>query len=225
VVTESVRNVFRTTAEAADVRPFTVEGRGPGPSLLSGTGPSVPTAKESPGILSHMSTDEERKEPIERRVGEVLSNAGATVALAESCTGGLIASLLTDVPGASEYVDRSLVAYAYDAHRTLLGVSREALDAHGTVSEESARQMAQAARDGADTTWGLAATGVLGPGGGTPQKPVGTVFVGVAYAGAWGSGTSGTSVRRYTLEGNRREMKERLARKALGDLHEAILAR
>ena len=117
-----------------------------------------------------MSTEEE---PIERRVGEALSTTGATVALAESCTGGLIASLLTDVPGASEYVDRSLVAYAYDAHRTLLGVSRETLDTHGTVSEASANQMARAARDGADTTWGLAATGVLGPGGGTPQNPSG----------------------------------------------------
>jgi nicotinamide-nucleotide amidase len=171
-----------------------------------------------------MST-EERSDPIERRVGGALSRTGATVALAESCTGGLIASLLTDIPGASEYVDRSLVAYAYDAHRTLLGVSRETLDAHGTVSEESARQMAQAARDGADTTWGLAATGVLGPGGGTPEKPVGTVFVGVAYAGEWGSGTSETSVTRYALDGERREMKERVARNALGDLHEAVLAR
>lgn len=170
----------------------------------------------------YMSTEEE---PIERRVGEALSTTGATVALAESCTGGLIASLLTDVPGASEYVDRSLVAYAYDAHRTLLGVSRETLDTHGTVSEASANQMARAARDGADTTWGLAATGVLGPGGGTPQKPVGTAFVAVAYAGEWGSGTSGTSVARYTLDGDRREMKERLAREALGDLHEAVLAR
>lgn len=161
-------------------------------------------------------------DPIERRIGEALRETDATLAAAESCTGGLIGSLVTDVPGASDYFDRSLVAYDYDAHRTLLGVTRETLDAHGTVSEPAARQMAQAARDTADTTWGLAATGVLGPSGGTPEKPVGTVYVGVAYAGEWGTETSDTEVYRHEVDGDRREAKERATRRALRDLLDTI---
>ena len=161
-------------------------------------------------------------DPIERRVGEALRETNATLTAAESCTGGLIGSLITDVPGASEYFDRSLVAYDYDAHRTLLGVTRETLDAHGAVSELAARQMAQAARDTADTTWGLAATGLLGPGGGTLEKPVGTVYVGVAYAGEWGTETSDTAVSGHDVAGDRREAKGRTARRALQKLLDAI---
>ena len=162
--------------------------------------------------------------PIEHQVGDALSAAGETVALAESCTGGLITSLLTDVPGASTYVTQGFVAYAYGPHRTLVGVSRETLDAHGAVSEESAREMAQAARDRADTTWGLAATGICGPGGGTREKPVGTAYIAVAYAGEWGSGRSETWVERYEANGDRREAKRRIAREALRVLHEAVTA-
>lgn len=163
--------------------------------------------------------------PIEKRIGEALSATGGTVAIAESCTGGLISSLLTDVPGASAYVDRALVAYAYDTHRTLLGVSRETLDAHGTVSEEAAREMAQAARDRADTTWGLAATGICGPGGGTPEKPVGTALTAVAYAGEWDTGTTETVVEAHEFDGSRHETKRQVARAALRMLHIAIDAR
>lgn len=163
--------------------------------------------------------------PIEHQVGEALSAAGETVALAESCTGGLITSLLTDVPGASTYVIQGLVAYAYDPHRTLVGVSRETLDSHGAVSEQSAREMAQAARDRADATWGLAATGICGPGGGSEEKPVGTAYIAVAYAGEWGSGRSETRVKRHEANGNRREVKRRIAREALRTLHEVIADR
>ena len=160
--------------------------------------------------------------PIEHQVGDALSAAEETVALAESCTGGLITSLLTDVPGASRYVSQGLVAYAYDPHRTLVGVSRETLDAHGAVSEASAREMAQTARDRADTTWGLAATGICGPGGGSPEKPVGTAYIAIAYAGEWGSGRSETVVEHHEVDGNRRESKRRIAREALRALHEAV---
>jgi nicotinamide-nucleotide amidase len=163
--------------------------------------------------------------PIERRVGEALSSTDATVAVAESCTGGLIGSLLTDVPGASEYFMQGFIAYAYDTHRTLLGVDRETLDAHGAVSAESAGEMARTARDRADSTWGLAATGVLGPGGGSPEKPAGTTFIAVSYAGEWESRTSETTVEQYTLDGDRQELKEAVARTALDALYEAIAAR
>ncbi|WP_435063595.1 CinA family protein [Halobaculum sp. EA56] len=159
--------------------------------------------------------------PVEARVGEALRDAGATVAVAESCTGGLIGSLLTDVPGSSDYFDRSVVTYSYDAKLTELAVPRECLDAEGAVSEPVARAMARGVRDTAGTDWGVSTTGIAGPDGGTDEKPVGTVYVGVAYAGEWGSGGSGATVERYEFGGTRTEIKEQIARRALTDLLEA----
>jgi nicotinamide-nucleotide amidase len=160
--------------------------------------------------------------PVEERVGEALREAGATVAVAESCTGGLVGSLLTDVPGSSDYFDRSLVTYSYDAKLTTLAVSRESLDTHGAVSEPVAREMAAGVRDVAGTTWGLATTGIAGPGGGTPEKPVGTVIVGVARAADWGTGDSFTRVVRHEFDGTRTQVKERIARTALSELESAV---
>jgi nicotinamide-nucleotide amidase len=157
---------------------------------------------------------------VSEQVGDALRETDATVATAESCTGGLIGSLLTDVAGSSDYFDRSLVTYSYDAKRAQLAVSWESLDEHGAVSEPVAREMAKGVRDVADTTWGVATTGIAGPTGGTPEKPVGTVFVGVAYAGEWGSGESFSTVNRYEFDGSRTEVKEQIARQAL----EALLA-
>ncbi|MFB6184062.1 MAG: CinA family protein [Haloarculaceae archaeon] len=163
--------------------------------------------------------------PIEERVGDALRSADATVAAAESATGGLVGSLLTDVPGSSDYFDRSVVAYSYDAKRDLLAVDRETLDEHGAVSEPVARQLAAGVRDTADTTFGVATTGIAGPEGGTADKPVGTVFVGVAYAGPWGSGTSETTVTRHEFDGTRRQLKERFARCALRELLDNVRRR
>ncbi len=162
-----------------------------------------------------MSTDDH---PIEKRVGDSLRESDATVATAESCTGGLIGSLLTDVPGSSDYFDRSLVTYSYDAKLQHVGVTREALDEHGAVSEPVARQMARGVRDVAGTTWGVATTGIAGPTGGTDEKPVGTVFIGVAYAGEWGSEESYSAVSRYEFDGSRQVIKEKIAEQALSDL-------
>ncbi|MFC7204400.1 CinA family protein [Haloferax namakaokahaiae] len=156
-----------------------------------------------------------RDPPIEARVGDLLRDAGHTVAVAESCTGGLIGSLLTDVPGSSDYFDRGLVTYSYDAKRAELAVSRESLDEHGAVSEPVAREMAAGVRDVADTTWGVATTGIAGPDGGLPGKPVGTVFVGVAYAAPWGSNDSYARVERFEYDGSRTQVKEQIARGAL----------
>ncbi|QCC48978.1 CinA family protein [Halobellus limi] len=160
--------------------------------------------------------------PIESRVGDALRDADATVAVAESCTGGLIGSLLTDVPGSSDYFDRSLVTYSYDAKLTALGVARESLDEHGAVSEPVAREMAAGVRDVAGTDWGVSTTGIAGPEGGTPEKPVGTVYVGLAYRGEWGSGESYTRVERHEFEGDRTQIKERIAREALSTLYDAV---
>lgn len=160
--------------------------------------------------------------PVEQRVGEALRAADATVTTAESCTGGLVGSLLTDVPGSSDYFDRALVTYSYDAKLELVGVARETLDEHGAVSEPVARQMARGARDTAGTTWGVATTGIAGPTGGTEEKPVGTVYVAVASRGEWGTGESETTVERYEFDGDRRQIKEQIARRALADLLGAV---
>lgn len=160
--------------------------------------------------------------PVEARLGARLRETGGTLATAESCTGGLVASLVTDVPGASDYFDRGVVTYAYDAKRELLGVTREALDEHGAVSEPVARQMARRVRDRSGTTWGLSVTGIAGPTGGSAEKPVGTVYVGVAFAAEWGSGESYAAVERHEFEGDRTAVKEKAARGALEFLLERV---
>ena len=118
-------------------------------------------------------------------------------------------------------LDRVVVPYDYDALRTTLAVPRETLDEHGAVSEPTTLALARAARDTADATWGIATTGVAGPGGGTPDKPVGTGFVGVAYAAPWESGDSTARISRYEFDGDRTAVRERLARRALRDLETA----
>lgn len=160
--------------------------------------------------------------PVEERIGEALTERGETLALAESCTGGLVGSLLTDVPGASAFFDRGVVTYSYDAKLEALAIDRELLDDHGAVSEPVARRMATAARDTAGTTWGVSTTGIAGPSGGTDACPVGTVFVGVAHAAPLGSGDSSSTVERYGFDGDRLEIKEQIARRALQDLLEAV---
>lgn len=160
--------------------------------------------------------------PVEERLGETLREADQTIAVAESCTGGLIGSLLTDVAGSSTYFDRSVVTYSYDAKLEALCVNREVLDEYGAVSQPIARQMARGVRDAAGTTWGVATTGIAGPSGGTDEKPVGTAYVGVAYAAEWGSQESFADVERYEFDGDRRAVKEQIARQALADALDAV---
>ena len=118
--------------------------------------------------------------PLEAVVGDLLRERGMTIAVAESCTGGLLASRLTDVPGSSDYVDRGVVCYSNRAKTELLGVPEALIAEHGAVSEPVARAMAEAIRARARTNVGIGITGIAGPGGGTPEKPVGTVAIAVA---------------------------------------------
>lgn len=113
-------------------------------------------------------------------VGRVLRNRGLTLALAESCTGGMVGSLITDVPGSSDYLLLDAVTYSNAAKTSLLGVSSEILRAYGAVSAECAAAMANGARRIADSDIAVSITGIAGPGGGTENKPVGTVWIGVA---------------------------------------------
>ena len=161
--------------------------------------------------------------PIEERVAEALGETDASVAIAETCTGGAISTLLTDVPGSSEYFDRGFVPYARDSFRETLGIDREALDEHGIVSEPVTAMLARRARDMAKATWGVATNGIAGPSGGAEDRPVGTTYVGIAYAGPWESETSFSSAERKVFEeSGRLEVRERMARGALESLLAAI---
>lgn len=126
--------------------------------------------------LSVYSTD---GRPMEAVIGDLLTRGGLTIAVAESCTGGLLASRLTDVPGSSAYFDRGVVCYSNAAKVEWLGVPVALIEAHGAVSEPVARAMADGARERARASVGIGITGIAGPGGGTPEKPVGTVAIAV----------------------------------------------
>ncbi|WP_222918458.1 CinA family protein [Natrinema sp. SYSU A 869] len=170
-----------------------------------------------------MNDDIDRNLPMD--VADALRDAEETLAVAESCTGGLIGAAITAVPGASDYFDSGLTTYAYDAKRRHLGVSREALDEHGAVSEPVAREMARGVRDVSDVTWGVSATGIAGPTGGTDVNPVGTVYIGVSYGAPWGSEGSYATVSRYVFDGDRAAVRAKTVEWALEDLLAEIEAR
>ena len=119
-------------------------------------------------------------DPMEQAVGHLLRKRKATLALAESCTGGLIANLLTNVSGSSDYFVFSGITYSNRAKIDILNVSKETIIAHGAVHEETAMEMAKGARKACGATYGLATSGIAGPTGGTAEKPVGTVCIGLA---------------------------------------------
>ena len=147
-------------------------------------------------------------EPLEAVVGRLLCQRGATLAVAESCTGGLIGDRVTEVPGSSDYFLLDIVAYSNQAKTELLDVSEETLAAHGAVSAQVAAQMACGVRARAGATYGLGATGIAGPGGGSEAKPVGLVYVALA-------GPEGEVVEEHRLPGDRRAVKMRAVQAAL----------
>ena len=153
--------------------------------------------------------------PLEERVGESLRESGGTVATAESCSGGLISHLITNVPGSSAYFMGGAVTYSNEAKVRVLGVDERSLEEYGAVSEQVAREMAVGARQCFTADYAVACTGVAGPTGGTEEKPVGRVYVAVATPG-------GTRVERCQFEGNRARIKEQTADYALTMLLESI---
>jgi nicotinamide-nucleotide amidase len=157
----------------------------------------------------------EGKEEMPRTVVERLRARGERVALGESCTGGLVAESLTTVPGASAVFDLGVVAYGNEAKTRLLGVPAELLAAHGAVSEPVARAMAEGARREGRATWGLGITGIAGPDGGTPEKPVGTLFVALA-------GPAGTGAVHRVYRGDRERIRRTAAWEALNLLRLAM---
>lgn len=137
---------------------------------------------------------------MERVIGDLLRQRNLTIAVAESCSGGLLASRLTDVPGSSDYFDRGVVTYSNTAKTELLGVPPELIAQNGAVSEPVARAMADGIRAKTGAGVGIGITGIAGPGGGTPEKPVGTVCIGIATP-------YGGDVRRFNFIGPREMVK------------------
>jgi nicotinamide-nucleotide amidase len=155
-------------------------------------------------------------EKLEAIVGRLLRERKATLAVAESCTGGLVASRLTDIPGSSDYFERGVVTYSPAAKQQLLRVPPDVIHLHGQVSVEVARAMAAGVRGASGTALGLATTGIAGPTGGTPEKPVGLVCVGLAWKG-------GDAAREFRLLGDREQVKYRGAQMALEMLRRHLL--
>lgn len=122
---------------------------------------------------------EHATEGLAATVGQMLENKGLTISCAESCTGGLIASLITDVPGSSIYFQYGVVTYSNWAKEHFLGVNPVTLQNYGAVSEATAREMVQGVRRIGKTSLAVAVTGIAGPGGGSPQKPVGLVYIAI----------------------------------------------
>ncbi len=141
-------------------------------------------------------------------VGELLRKRGLRLAIAESCTGGLVSHRITNVPGASTYYMGSVTAYAYEAKVRLLGVRWSTLEKYGAVSKETALEMAAGVRRALAADVGVSVTGIAGPGGGTPEKPVGLTWIGLSAPGideAW----------EYIWKGDRLQVKEQSAQQAL----------
>jgi nicotinamide-nucleotide amidase len=147
---------------------------------------------------------------------DFLRHRGETVAVAESCTGGMLGTALTSVSGSSDVFQGGIITYTNQAKHELLGVSQADLDQHGAVSEPVARAMAEGARQKLHSTWALSTTGIAGPGGGTPEKPVGTVFVGLA-------GPHGSFARQFEIRGNRGIVRERTVHAAQDILRRQLL--
>ena len=147
-------------------------------------------------------------ETLPEALGKILKAKGLTIACAESCTGGLISSMITDIPGSSEYLMGSVVSYTDHIKHKLLGVKQETLDAYTAVSKETAKEMAEGVRKVIGTDIGISVTGLAGPGGGTPTQPVGLVYIGV-------SDKNGTVVREHHFRAGRTTIKLRAAMNAL----------
>ena len=153
---------------------------------------------------------------LEEVLGDLLTRKALHIAVAESCTGGLITSRLTDVPGSSRYVDRSVVTYSNEAKVALLGVACELIDEHGAVSEPVARAMADGIRSRSSADVGVGVTGIAGPSGGTAEKPVGTVVVAVVTADLSRS-------RVFRFVGEREQVKFQASQAALDMVRRLLL--
>jgi nicotinamide-nucleotide amidase len=147
-------------------------------------------------------------EDVAAALGQALRARGEWLVAAESCTGGLIAAACTSVAGSSEWFERGFVSYSNSAKTSMLGVPAALIAEHGAVSQPVAEAMARGALDAAPVQWAVAVTGIAGPGGAAPGKPVGTVWL------CWGD-CRHLDARRLQLDGDRRQVREQAAEAAL----------
>jgi PncC family amidohydrolase len=153
--------------------------------------------------------------PLEALIGDLLRQRGWRLAVAESCTGGLVAHRLTNVPGSSDYFVGGIVAYAYEAKVRLLGVRWETLEKFGAVSQETVIEMARGVRLALQADLSAAVSGIAGPGGGMPDKPVGLTWIGL-------SASDGEQAWSYVWSGDRLSNKEQSAAQVLQLLAEYL---
>ncbi len=150
------------------------------------------------------------------KLGVSLKADDCKIATAESCTGGLIAAVITEIPGSSNWFDRGFVTYSNIAKVQMLGVTPQTLAQYGAVSAETAKEMATGALANSEADWAIAVTGIAGPDGGSEEKPVGTVYV------AWQSKNGFLKVERLQLPGGRHQIREQTVIKAIAKLFECL---
>ncbi len=152
------------------------------------------------------------------KVSDELKKRHLTIATAESCTGGLLAHILTNISGSSEYFDRGIISYSNTSKIQLLGVSDQLLKSHGAVSEQAAQAMAEGIRTHAGVDIGVSTTGIAGPTGGTKDKPVGLVYIGI-------STQASVTVKRFLFAGDRLQNKEQACDAALSLILDVLVIR
>jgi nicotinamide-nucleotide amidase len=149
-------------------------------------------------------------------ISKCMTKNKLTLAVAESCTGGLICHMLTNIPGSSNFFKMGIISYSNTAKIRFLGVQKKTLEAYGAVSSQTAEEMAQGIKKKANVDIGLSTTGIAGPGGGTIEKPVGLVYIAL-------STNEGTTVHQHNLTDSRLENKKNTCKKALEILTQYIL--
>ena len=154
---------------------------------------------------------------MENELGKLFTEENLTIACAESCTGGLLTSRLTDVPGSSAYVQGSIVSYSNEIKNSVLKVKAETLKKFGAVSEQTAREMSANVRELFKTDIGVGVTGIAGPGGSTADKPVGTVYISV-------SNLYQTIVQKFNFSGSRSEIKNKSCDAAIKMVKDLLVA-
>ena len=151
----------------------------------------------------------EEEDSLEGHLGEALRGKNLRIAVAESCTGGLISHRITNIPGSSDYFDRGLVVYSNTSKMQLLDVPKLIIDSFGAVSSETVKAMAEGIKKSSKSDLGLAVTGIAGPKGGGPAKPVGLVYIGLASS-------KPTLVKEFRFFGSRHDIKKQTSNEALG---------
>ena len=155
-------------------------------------------------------------ETLEEAIVALLSKNDLSITTAESCTGGLLSARIVNVPGASDVFKGGYITYSNKLKRNVIGVKKKTLEAYGAVSEQVATEMAEGARTEAKADVAVAITGIAGPGGGSPEKPVGLVYIGVATK-------SGTYVEKFNFNGSRNKVRANATVASLAMIRKAIM--